>query len=39
MSINLRDHFNGGGHHNAAGGKSEVSMEETIRMVEDLVTK
>ncbi len=24
-----RDHFNGGGHHNAAGGKSELSMEET----------
>ena len=34
-----RDHFNGGGHHNAAGGKSEVSMEETIRKFEDLVTK
>jgi phosphoesterase RecJ-like protein len=39
MSINLRDHFNGGGHRNAAGGKSEVSMEETIRKFEDLVTK
>ena len=34
-----RDYFNGGGHHNAAGGKSEVSMEETIRKFEDLVTK
>ena len=34
-----RDHFNGGGHRNAAGGKSEVSMEETIRKFEDLVTK
>lgn len=33
-----RDHFNGGGHRNAAGGKSEVSMEETIRKFEDLVT-
>ncbi|MDI6031673.1 bifunctional oligoribonuclease/PAP phosphatase NrnA [Flavobacterium sp. LB2P84] len=32
-----RDHFNGGGHRNAAGGKSEVSMEETIRKFEDLV--
>ncbi|MFV8367951.1 DHH family phosphoesterase [Flavobacterium sp. LB2R40] len=34
-----RDHFNGGGHRNAAGGKSEFSMEETIRKFEDLVTK
>lgn len=33
-----RDHFNGGGHRNAAGGKSEVSMEETIRKFENLVT-
>ncbi len=33
-----RDHFNGGGHRNAAGGKSEVSMEETIRKFEGLVT-
>jgi oligoribonuclease NrnB/cAMP/cGMP phosphodiesterase (DHH superfamily) len=24
MSINLRDHFNGGGHRNAAGGKSDI---------------
>jgi phosphoesterase RecJ-like protein len=34
-----RDYFNGGGHRNAAGGKSEVSMEETIKKFEDLVTK
>jgi phosphoesterase RecJ-like protein len=34
-----RDHFNGGGHRNAAGGKSEVSMEETIRKFENLVQK
>ena len=34
-----RDYFNGGGHRNAAGGKSEVSMEETIDKFEDLVTK
>lgn len=34
-----RDYFNGGGHRNAAGGKSEVSLEETIRKFEDLVTK
>ena len=34
-----RDYFNGGGHRNAAGGKSEVSMEETISKFEDLVTK
>ena len=34
-----RDHFNGGGHSNAAGGRSDVSMEETLRKFEDLVTK
>ena len=32
-----REHFNGGGHINAAGGKSENSMEDTIRKFEDLV--
>ena len=34
-----RDHFNGGGHSNAAGGKSEVSMEETLIKFENLVNK
>ncbi|MFV5698072.1 DHH family phosphoesterase [Flavobacterium sp. ZT3R17] len=34
-----RDHFHGGGHRNAAGGKSEVSMQETIKKFENLVTK
>ena len=34
-----RDHFNGGGHINAAGGRSEASMEETLKKFEDLVTK
>lgn len=33
-----RDHFNGGGHSNAAGGRSDVSMEETLKKFEDLVT-
>ena len=33
-----RDHFNGGGHRNAAGGKSAASMEETKKKFEDLVT-
>jgi phosphoesterase RecJ-like protein len=32
-----RDHFSGGGHINAAGGKSEISMDETILKFEDLV--
>lgn len=32
-----RAHFNGGGHRNAAGGKSELSMEETIAKFENLV--
>lgn len=41
FDVNLfaREHFNGGGHRNAAGGKSEVSMEETIKKFEDLVSK
>jgi nanoRNase/pAp phosphatase (c-di-AMP/oligoRNAs hydrolase) len=34
-----RDHFNGGGHRNAAGGKSVLSMKETVQKFEDLVTK
>jgi phosphoesterase RecJ-like protein len=32
-----RDHFNGGGHINASGGKSENSMEDALRKFEDLV--
>ncbi len=41
FDVNLfaREHFNGGGHRNAAGGKSEVSMEETVQKFEDLVSK
>jgi len=41
FDVNLfaRDHFNGGGHRNAAGGKSELSMEETVQKFENLVTK
>jgi nanoRNase/pAp phosphatase (c-di-AMP/oligoRNAs hydrolase) len=41
FDVNLfaREHFNGGGHRNAAGGKSEASMEETVRKFEDLVSK
>lgn len=33
FSVNefARNHFNGGGHDNAAGGRSEISMEETIK--------
>ena len=34
-----RDHFQGGGHINAAGGKSEVSMEETLHKFESIVQK
>jgi phosphoesterase RecJ-like protein len=34
-----RENFNGGGHRNAAGGKSEVSMIETVKKFEDLVDK
>ena len=34
-----RDHFHGGGHRNAAGGKSDETMEDTIKKFENLVTK
>lgn len=34
-----RENFNGGGHINAAGGKSTLSMEETIKKFENLLTK
>ncbi len=34
-----RDHFNGGGHINAAGGKSYLSMKETINKFETLISK
>lgn len=39
FDVNLfaREHFNGGGHRNAAGGKSELSMEETVSKFENLV--
>ncbi|MFM2212819.1 MAG: Bifunctional oligoribonuclease and phosphatase NrnA [Bacteroidota bacterium] len=33
-----RDHFNGGGHINAAGGKSQESMSATIRKFEHLIS-
>lgn len=32
-----RDHFGGGGHINAAGGKSNLSMEETVRKFESIL--
>ena len=34
-----REHFNGGGHINAAGGKSTLSMEETVKKFEQVVTQ
>ncbi|WP_348800314.1 DHH family phosphoesterase [Flavobacterium adhaerens] len=34
-----RDHFQGGGHINAAGGKSEDSMEATLNRFENIVQK
>ena len=32
-----RDYFNGGGHRNASGGKSETTMEETVKKFEELL--
>lgn len=34
-----REHFNGGGHINAAGGKSNDSMENTIKKFEQIVSR
>ena len=34
-----RDHFNGGGHINAAGGKSYLSMKETVAKFEEILNK
>lgn len=34
-----RDHFNGGGHLNAAGGSSQLSVEETVERVKELLPK
>ena len=34
-----RDHFSGGGHINAAGGKSDLSLRETINKFEELITQ
>lgn len=34
-----KDYFNGGGHRNAAGGKSELSLQETVQKFETLATK
>lgn len=41
FSVNefARDHFNGGGHRNAAGGKSELSLAETVAYFKDLLPK
>lgn len=32
-----RDHFNGGGHRNAAGGSSKVSLDETIKKLKEVI--
>ncbi|MEZ0005030.1 phosphoesterase RecJ-like protein [Flavobacterium sp. 28YEA47A] len=34
-----RDYFNGGGHINAAGGKSTLSLDETIKQFESILSK
>lgn len=34
-----RDYFNGGGHINAAGGKSTLSLDETVKQFESILSK
>ena len=39
VNVFAREHFNGGGHINAAGGKSYESMKATLNKFEDLISK
>jgi phosphoesterase RecJ-like protein len=41
FSVNqlARDHFNGGGHRNAAGGRSNTSMEESINTIKAVLAE
>jgi len=41
LSVNriAREHFNGGGHRNAAGGDSFISIEETINKLRDVLVQ
>ena len=41
FSVNqfARNHFEGGGHDNAAGGKSDLSLEKTVQKFESLLPK
>ena len=39
VNILASEHFNGGGHANAAGGMSELSVTETIEKLKGLVPK
>lgn len=39
VNVFARKYFNGGGHKNAAGGKSFMSMEETIRHYREAVAE
>ena len=39
VSAIARENFNGGGHKNAAGGRSELTLEETINKYKDILKK
>lgn len=41
FSVNqlARDHFNGGGHRNAAGGRSNINMIESIKNIKEVLAK
>lgn len=41
FSVNAfaKNHFDGGGHKNAAGGKSNLSLEETLKLFEELLPR
>jgi len=38
-NIFAKTHFNGGGHHNASGGDSFDTMQETIQKFENLLSE
>jgi len=41
FSVNefARNHFNGGGHNNASGGRTEISLTETVQLFESILPK
>jgi len=39
VNLLAKEHFNGGGHANASGGMSDLSVTETLEKVKELIPK